>query len=323
MAAYRAFKDAHTVETWQQWLKAIEWVTEWSWKKAMSTVVAAVLHAGSAEVTLVPTGLIGLLPLHAASYADPSVPGELRFAIDDLLIRYAPNARVMVESLSTKRSTEADSLMAVGETSSSEGLDLVGAVDELRAVAATFAAEKTTLLQDGDATRGNVLAGLQSRSVVHFACHGAANAEDPLESFLLLADNERLTLRDILSKRLPRARLVVLSACESAIIGTRLPDEVIGFPAGLLQGGSAAVIGSLWSVDDLATSALLSRFYTLWRQEGVEMSEALRRAQRWLRDLTAEERNSALPGVRANSDGPDANPYSHPFYWAAFQFTGV
>jgi CHAT domain-containing protein len=107
------------------------------------------------------------------------------------------------------------------------------------------------------------------------------------------------------------------------MVGTGLPDEVIGLPTGLLQAGAAAVIGSLWSVDDLATAVLLARFYRLWRQDGLEMSEALRQAQRWMRDLTAEERNNTLPGIFPDGGAPAARPYSHPFFWAAFQFNGA
>ena len=139
-----------------------------------------------------------------------------------------------------------------------------------------------------------------------------------------MARNERLTLRDILEHRLEGTRLVVLSACETALPGTAALDEVISLPTGLLQAGAASAIGSLWSVEDLATMVLLSRFYRLWRTDGLAPAEALRQAQRWTRDLTAEERDRTFVDVDMEASGERGlRPYGHPFWWAAFGFTGA
>ena len=105
-------------------------------------------------------------------------------------------------------------------------------------------------------------------------------------------DDGRLRLEEILANDwFGNSRLVVLSACQTAVIDARrLPDEAIGLPAGLLQAGVPAVIGTLWSVDDLSTTLLMSRFYAYHRQgdpatgEGpLSPAAALRRAQAWLR----------------------------------------
>jgi CHAT domain-containing protein len=53
----------------------------------------------------------------------------------------------------------------------------------------------------------------------------------------------------------------VLAACETALVGTRLPDEAIGLPTGLLQAGAAACIGSLWPVPQVSTAILMAFFY--------------------------------------------------------------
>jgi hypothetical protein len=41
----------------------------------------------------------------------------------------------------------------------------------------------------------------------------------------------------------------------------RLPDEAIGLPSALLGAGTAAVLGTLWPVDNLSTALLLSLYY--------------------------------------------------------------
>ena len=106
---------------------------------------------------------------------------------------------------------------------------------------------------------------------------------------MLLAGKHALTLRDLLDIRLDHARLAVLSACETGVPGTELPDEVVSLPAGMLQAGVAGAVASLWSVNDLSTAMLMERFYRLWRKDGVEPAHALRQAQIWLRDTTNRE----------------------------------
>jgi CHAT domain-containing protein len=151
-----------------------------------------------------------------------------------------------------------------------------------------------------------------------------------------------LTLRDILDLKLDGIRLAILSACETGLTGTKLADEAISLPTGLLQAGVAGVAASLWSVSDLSTMMLLTRFYDLWRIEDLEIDQALRQAQQWVRDTTNGEKvayfKAAIPelaGVKLPSSiasflyqsvrlsNPKARDFAHPFHWAAFQYLGV
>lgn len=130
-----------------------------------------------------------------------------------------------------------------------------------------------------------------------------------------------LPLRDILSLKLTGVRLAVLSACERGIPGATLPDEVVSLPTGLLQAGVAGIAASLWSVADSSTMWLLTRFYHLWRNQGLQPSEALRQAQIWLRDTTEGEKCQDLPDSFILTPGDRL--YTHPFHWAAFCYSGV
>ena len=84
--------------------------------------------------------------------------------------------------------------------------------------------------------------------------------------------------------------MAILSACETGIPGFKLLDEVISLPSGYMQAGVPGVIGSLWSVSDISTMMLMTRFYDLWRREGLLLPEAFRQAQIWLRDTTNGEK---------------------------------
>ena len=107
-----------------------------------------------------------------------------------------------------------------------------------------------------------------------------------------MKDAEVLTIGSLLDSEgsLGRPRLVVLSACETGLYdAARNADEFVGLPATFMQLGATGVLGTLWQVDDLATSLLMAKFYDLHMRDGLEPSTALRGAQVWLRDANKDE----------------------------------
>ena len=282
----------------QAWLSELDDMTAWLGQAAM----APLLDDLGDHAVVIPTGLLATLPLHAACITNPA--GARHYLIDDVRLTYAPNALALAASRRrlanrTAREVPASALVVADPTEADRPLP--NAPREANAVAVSFG--NALILSGGQATRTRVLDGLARHDVLHFACHGRANLLNPLDSGLALAGGERLTLDDVLQARLD-ARLAVLSACETALPGATLPDEVIGLPAGLVQAGAIGVIGSLWSVPDMATAELMTRFYAAWRCDGMQPAEALRQAQRSIRD----DPNHA---------------WSHPFYWAAFGYHGA
>jgi CHAT domain-containing protein len=145
---------------------------------------------------------------------------------------------------------------------------------------------------------------------VHFACHGAADPDDPERSALILAHGARLMVRDLLDPtegiRFEHLRLATLSACQTGIPGTKLPDEVVGLPTGWLQAGAAGVLASLWPVSDAATVALMTRFYELHLLDGLDPVDALWLAQRWLRGLPSWREDYAAAGATRALAEPEA-----------------
>lgn len=87
---------------------------------------------------------------------------------------------------------------------------------------------------------------------------------------------------------------------------------------------------------------LMARFYQLHLQDGLECAPALRPAQLWLRDVTAGELAERFGEERMKLKGSrltlaeagdywrwfavmeaESQPFSHPYYWAAFTFMGA
>ncbi len=71
--------------------------------------------------------------------------------------------------------------------------------------------------------------------VFHFSCHGKTDSEEPLNSGLLVANDEFLTTRDFLSMDGMGARLAVLSACETGV-----PDFCVSAPGYYVKSGISA-----------------------------------------------------------------------------------
>jgi CHAT domain-containing protein len=327
------------------WLKFIDQTPRWLWRAAMGPVMAALNFCpgkGITHATLIPFGLLGVLPLHAAWAEDATKPNGRRYALDDICFITTPNARALVTARGQAVQRDAEGLLAVDEPQPVSATPLPSSGWEVAAACGHFPAQATRVLGGEAAARQAVLGALPNYPVLHFSCHGFANPAEPLESGLLMAHDEVLALRDAQGLRLARARLAVLSACETRLPGADLPDEVVSLPTGLVQAGVPGVVGSLWSVLDLSTAMLMVRFYDLWRRDGLPPMEALRRAQIWLRDTTNAEKaayfGTELPELNATkmplplADAlfkeaallePDERSFAHPFHWAAFAFTGA
>jgi len=298
------------------------------------------LHAlGYTAASLVPTGQLSLLPLHAV-------------VLDDLTCSFAPSAQVLGQVKSTDvldAPTAQLTLVGVGNPLPN-GSSLPFAESELREIAHMWPGSSRPLYEKG-ATLGATKTALPAAGVCHFACHGQFNLDEPLISGLRLGDG-LLSLTELLDKdkvNLENARLAVLSACQTAITDFRdVPDEAIGLPAGFQVAGVPGVVGTLWPVHDASTALLMGRFYRKWLGDGgepMELPEALRQAQIWLRDVTAGElanyfntQNDAIldrlfspwrPKQITDlyrhfaSMEPDDRPFEHAVYWAAFTYTGV
>ena len=169
-------------------------------------------------------------------------------------------------------------------------------------------------------------AAVRRGGVVHVACHARAALTDLDDVGLRLRD-AALKLQQLAALDATNVRLMTLSACQTAL--TPLAHESEGFSiAVVLQAaGAAAVIASLWSVDDAATSLLMSRFYELLLSSSRPTpAEALRRAQLWLRDLPRDALVEALgrsPELGCIHDYDLAakdrsRPLAHMEHWGGF-----
>ena len=315
------------------------------------------------RIVLMPNLGLSLLPLHAC-YEKNGTGRD--YLLDHYEISYAPSFDVLHHCQAQVRpEPPGRSLFAVANPTG----DLAWAGVEVERIAGLFI--EARILGGGKvnrATRESVITEAPGYAYAHFACHGKFNLLEPLQSALWLAKPDLLTLETMLkgppsdqanpataSKGLvlPRTRLVVLSACETGLVDPGdLADEYVGLPSGFIHAGVPTVVSSLWRVDDLSTALLMEEFYRrhVIEQEGA--AEALRGAQRWLRDLKRDELLTRVTAVydaaaaRIQASGvdpcstpwlknldkwrkywerlrPEDCPLAHPYYWAAFTTSGA
>jgi CHAT domain-containing protein len=91
----------------------------------------------------------------------------------------------------------------------------------------------------------NILEEMEDASVIHLACHGRQDPEEPLASGFMLQDG-LLTVSHVIQLKLQKARFAFLAACESASGDREQPDEAIHLGAAMLFMGVKSVVGTLW-----------------------------------------------------------------------------
>ena len=176
---------------------------------------------------------------------------------------------------------------------------LPNVLPEAQAIARHF--PQVTPLYQEEATPEAVLVQSHDQDVVHFGCHGWFDVEQPDQSGLMLAGGWLTVQRIITELRLERVQLATLGACLSGRAALKGGDEHVGLLQAMLTTGVKAVVASLWPVDDAATRAMFETFYAELAA-GRSPAKAMQEAARFVR---------VQPG------------WAHPFYWAAFQVSGM
>ncbi|MBX9876946.1 MAG: CHAT domain-containing protein [Candidatus Obscuribacterales bacterium] len=265
------------------------------------------------QLIIIPHGPLFLVPFAAL------MNQQGKFVVENSVLSVVPAVSVLQSTAKLRDSSLNDNtLMAFGNPKT-EIFATLGSLPyaekEVVKAAELFGAAKSTKRLGVDATRATFVSTAPKSSVVHMACHGIINEEQPTLSGLVLAkdgnDNGFMTVKDILSLPPLKSKLIVLSACQTGR-GKITGDGVIGLSRAFIAAGTPSVIVSHWNVDDVIAEFQMEVFYkTLLAGKG--KAEALREAQ--LQTISTMEGSMADPSsptfIRAN-----------PRYWAAFQLIG-
>lgn len=312
------------------------------------------------RLILIPHRYLHLFPLHALPLAD----GNLLMDRFPNGVGYAPSCQLLkLAKDQEQQRPDFSHLFAIQNPTRSRSKPLLGSKLEVDRIRQHFDPDHSIVLAEAEATEVTLsqrMNQLRSAHCVHFSCHGVFKPESPLESALLLADPEgklgadaNLTLGKIFEKLyLNQCRLVTFSACESGMTDpTSISDEYIGLPSGFLYAGSVSIVSTLWTVDPLATTLLIVKFYKNLKQfpelKAGDVALALKKAQTWLRTLTSKKlaRIQNHPQFQRWVEQAFENlpkrdrykfkdllhaavkrepcPFANPYYWSCFVATGL
>ncbi len=218
---------------------------------SLGKVMAAELRRRKATaVNLVACGPLGLLPWHELLLEDGKRLGE------QYTVSYAPSGAV--QQLARRRAERGALPPHTAVVLADPDGSLPAARQEAGAVAGV--ADVTITALGLDATTVFFRDWAPAASILHIACHGSADWSGQRESELELADGP-LGLSEIAKAGL-QARVVALMACSSGQYDlAQVPDETVGLPAQFLQAGAAAVLATLWPVDDVWSKRVADEFY--------------------------------------------------------------
>jgi hypothetical protein len=127
--------------------------------------------------------------------------------------------------------------------------------------------------------------------LICMAIHGEQEGDSGWSQIKRLPNGDQLTPSHIL--RWPMPLLAVMASCKTDVHEDSA-GELGGFPLALQLRGARVVVGSLWYVNDQATSEIMSMMYEAL-SEGAEPAKALRIAQlKWIGADPETRRHNAL-----------------------------
>jgi len=260
----------------------------------------------SNEIVMLPsaTGLLGMRD-RAATSLHPAY----RIAILADPVFSADDPRVTRGTIGTGQMPANPELESSESAARLDFSRLPGSLHEAEIIKELAAPGQVMVLTGFAANRNQLTNGtLKNYNVLHLATHGIVNPAHPGLSGVVLSafDSEGrkqpsfVRALDLFYMQLP-TRLVVLSACETALGKEIRGEGLMGLTHGFFYAGANTVVSSLWQVPDRATAELMKHFYQEILQNGRSPATALRLAQLKIR----EERR-----------------WRNPYYWAAFTVHG-
>jgi len=242
---------------------------------------------GIERLVIIPAGSLNFLPF-AALYDKNQAPLVERYAFLELA------KPTDFTKIAQSRPAVVNSVTAFANAT----LDLPATADEGRDIVKLF--EGSQLFEGQEASKKNFLEHGSEAQALHIATHGSWDTQNSLNSYLQLADGERVAQEEILALALKETALVTLSACNTALANEADSDYVASLAEAFWLAGCPTVVASLWAVEDRSTRILMTDFYSGLRS-GKSKVQALREAQLKL------------------YNNPD---FTHPNYWSGFVLFG-
>lgn len=239
---------------------------------------------------LSPTGLLHNIPLHALE-----VNGSPLLARNPIV--YCPSLSVLRHCLARRRARK-------GKLTAALFGDPTGDCPEAAKLVLYLEQRFGTKPFIKDAvTRHAFTEAISGCNFIHFQGHAEHKPNEPLDSYLVLADKDHLTAREVFGLPNLQSELVTLAACRSAVNVIKPGDEPLGLIPAFLYAGTNSVLATLWKVNDTSAAKTMRLFYDKLTEtdQTIDKAQALRQAMLTVRDTPR---------------------FDSPYHWAPFALYG-
>ena len=268
------------------------------------------------RVTIIPDGKLSYLPFDALLTEMPDTSGIIQFNALPYLIRhntisYSYSANLLL-NFKKQGKKAGNRLLAFAPeynydtiSFSNEQLVLIPLPGVQREIELIGRQVKARLFKGKEATELNFREHSRDHDILHLAMHAFIN--DSLPAFSRFAFSQIpdtmsnndgwLNTADIYNLDL-KARLTVLSACNTGSGNLKKGEGLMSLARGFLYAGCPSIVMTMWEVEDNAGTEIMQSFYQILKK-GRKTDEALRQAK--LKYL-----NNANPRM------------AHPHYWLSY-----
>ncbi|WP_179374756.1 CHAT domain-containing protein [Winogradskyella wichelsiae] len=249
------------------------------------------------NVVIIADGLLNFIPFESllTNATTTSNYSDMPFMVKKHRIAYQTSASFYND---TKPYAFKNSALGVFPVFDNSNIKLTYSIDEAERLDDAI---KTEFLMYNAATKKDVLKQINDYSILHLSTH--ANSGDFTTAANIDFIDSKLSLQELYNLDL-KSDLVVLSACETGVGMLQKGEGSMNLARGFKYAGISNMVVSLWKINDLSTSKIMSHFYNDLRQTESAFSA-----------------NQSSKLAYLNSD-TISNAKKSPYYWSAFIYSG-
>jgi hypothetical protein len=240
--------------------------------------ISAQLHKETSLLFIV-DGIQSMFPLAAL------IDSNGRYLVERINnISYAASLRSYLESKMSFRTGGDVSMFGLHNFKHLPPLDYV--CREMNNIQQAIPKERAAFLygdcpgRHGKASTGQFLKAIGEGEIVHLSTHGIFGVDSLLSSFFILDDRPIGLIEMITNRKNDAPALIALASCDSSLSQLSQSKENLSVVNLVHYYYKTNVIGSLWKVQDRASSYLMKNFYDNLLRMDKKPSEALAQAQR-------------------------------------------
>lgn len=227
--------------------------------------------SAKAQVTIVPEGFFNGLPFEVLISEKPKGNKVNYRSLSYLMKLHTMNYGYSASWLVSSESNSSDGMeyrgllaFAYGGGGKQDGYSSLPASEaEVKDLERVWPLAFRSFVGDA-ATEENFKANAENFGFIHLAIHNKVDVEDPLNNGLIFRPGKHedgvLHLHEIY-QLIPNAKMVVLSACESAIGEYNTGEGYLSVGRAFAQRGTPCIISSLWKASDNHSMSIMTSFY--------------------------------------------------------------